>query len=265
MGFVAYHTGGWTWIYWTLAITNGVQFILYFFLSPETIYVRNRPVANESHSAFRRQYLNFGKIGPFPLKAKDFWMPLTLFIYPNILLPTIAYTMVFGFASVLITVEIPQLFGPKYRFNAQEIGLQFIGLIIGSVLGEQLGGRGSDYWMARKSTRSRRPEPEYRLWLSYFGYLTVIIGLVVFVEQLRRAVTYNVTPIVGIAIAGFGNQLITTVLVTYTIDCHHEHSASIGVFINIVRSTWGFIGTRVPFPPRSNPSMDGFVPSNSGS
>jgi hypothetical protein len=34
MGFVAYHTNGWQWIYWILAITNGVQFIFYFFLSP---------------------------------------------------------------------------------------------------------------------------------------------------------------------------------------------------------------------------------------
>jgi len=31
-------------------------------------------------------------------------------------------------------------------------------------------------------------------------------------------------------------------LVTYAVDCHHEHAASIGVFINLVRSSWGFIG-----------------------
>lgn len=43
-------------------------------------------------------------------------------------------------------------------------------------------------------------------------------------------------------IAAAGNQLITTVLVTYAVDCHIEHSASIGVFVNVVRSTWGFIG-----------------------
>ncbi|RDW69933.1 hypothetical protein BP5796_08330 [Coleophoma crateriformis] len=245
MGFVAYHTNGFEWIYWTLAIINGVQFILYFFFSPETLYVRNRPVVNTQKSAFSRQYLNFGKIGAHPLTLRDFWTPIRLFAYPNILLPTVAYSIVFGFASVLITVEIPQLFVQKFGFNPQQIGLQFVGLIIGSVLGEQLGGRGSDWWMARKQAkigRSRHPEPEHRLWLSYFGYLPVIIGLVVFCEQLNNIKSYNVTPIVGIAIAGFGNQVITTVMVTYAVDCHHEHAASIGVFINLVRSTWGFIG-----------------------
>ena len=100
--------------------------------------------------------------------------------------------------------------------------------------------------MRRQSTklgRSRQAAPESRLWISYPGFLTVIIGLVVFCVQTEKIKTYNVTPIVGIAIAAFGNQIITTVLVTYAVDCHHEHAASIGVFINLVRSTWGFIGT----------------------
>lgn len=47
---------------------------------------------------------------------------------------------------------------------------------------------------------------------------------------------------IGIAIAAVGNQIVTTVLVTYAIDSYIEHSSSIGVFVNVVRSTWGFIG-----------------------
>ena len=245
MGFVAYHTHGWEWIYWTLTIINGVQFVLYFFFGPETLYVRNAPKVESTKSPFRREYMTFGKIGPQPLLFKDFFTPLKLFAYPNILIPTTSYALVFGFASVLLTVEIPQLFTPRYGFNAQQIGLQFLGIVIGSVLGEILGGRGSDIWMrlgAEKLGRSRRASPEHRLWLSYVGFLTVIIGIVVFCVQVNNLKHYNITPIVGIAIAAFGNQVITTVLVTYTIDSHHEHSASIGVFINLIRSTWGFIG-----------------------
>jgi hypothetical protein len=245
MGFVAFHTKGWQWIYWTLAITNGVQFILYFFFSPETLYIRNTTLPPTTKSAFQRTYLNFGKIGPHPLSARDFFTPIRMFAYPNVLIPTIAYSIIFNFSSVLLTVEIPQLFTPKYHFNAQQIGLQFIGMIIGSVLGEQLGGRGSDFFMRRSSAklgRARKVAPEHRIWISYPGFITVIVGLVVFCVQVDKLQAYNVTPIVGIAIAAFGNQIITTVLVTYAVDCHHEHAASIGVFINLVRSTWGFIG-----------------------
>jgi len=35
------------------------------------------------------------------------------------------------------------------------------------------------------------------------------------------------------------------VLVTYAIDCYHEHAASVGLFVNLVRSTWGFISESV--------------------
>lgn len=243
MGFVAYHTNGWQWIYWIFTIINGVQFILYFFFSPETLYVRNKVEDPSTKSEFQRKYLNFGKIGPNPITLQDFTTPITLFAYPSIVIPTVAYAIVFNFSSVLATVEIPQLFTPKFHFNPQQIGLQFIGNIIGSVLGEQLGGRGSDLWMRRQKTPGGRlASPEYRIWISYAGFGTVICGLVVFLVQVDKIQSYNVSPIIGLGISAFGNQIITTVLVTYAIDCHHEHSASIGVFINLVRSTWGFIG-----------------------
>lgn len=226
---------------------NGAQFILYFFLSPETLYFRNNPKVNTTTSPFRRKYMTFGKISPHSFKFSEFLTPIRLFAYPNILLPTIAYTIVFGFSSVLLTVEIPQIFTPKFGFNSQQIGLQFLGMIIGSVIGEQLGGGGSDWWMKRKASklgRSRSASPEWRIWVAYPGFVTVIVGLIVFCLQVSNlpADAYNVSPIVGIGIAAFGNQIITTVLVTYAVDCHHEHAASIGVFVNLVRSTWGFIG-----------------------
>lgn len=125
------------------------------------------------------------------------------------------------------------------------------------MLGEQLGGRGSDLWIRLRYMQggcSRPTSPEYRIWVSYTGFATVICGLVVFTVQADKIHSYNISPIDGLAIAAFRNQIITTVLVTYTVDCHHEHSASIGVFINVVRSTWGFIGTFLPSGPLLRPS-----------
>lgn len=165
----------------------------------------------------------------------------------SILIPTISYTVVFGFASVYLTVEIPQLFIPKFEFNPQQIGLQFLGMIVGSIIGEQLGGPLSDWWMNRQTEKNGnnvRPPPEYRLWLSYIGFTLAIVGFIVFGVQTYNATQghWNVSPVIGIGIAACGNQIVTTVLVTYAIDCHHEQSASIGVFVNFIRSTWGFIG-----------------------
>jgi len=101
---------------------------------------------------------------------------------------------------VLITVEIPQLFVPKFGFNPEQIGLQFLGLIIGSVIGEQLAGRGSDLfmnWRAKKNG-DQAPQPEFRLWLSYGGFLLAMVGLLVFGIRTEQATQghWNITPVV---------------------------------------------------------------------
>ncbi|KAL2218354.1 major facilitator superfamily domain-containing protein [Thermoascus aurantiacus ATCC 26904] len=242
MGFVTYHLG-WRWVYWTFAIINGAQFVGYLFFGPETRYLGPRP---PGMTAFQAEYLRVRRIDPTPFTLRDFYQPLLLARYRSIVVPAVSYAIVFGFCSVLLTVEIPQLFGLKFEFNAQEIGLQFLSVIIGTVLGEQFGGPFSDFFMKRRTRAlgGQRPAPEFRLWSSYLGFACVVVGLVVFCVQLDRAVPlhWNVTPLVGIAIAAFGNQIVTTVLITYAIDCHHEHSASIGVFIGLVRQLWGFIG-----------------------
>lgn len=227
---------------------NGGQFILYVFFGPETRYLRDGSGININHSgpSFAQQYLTFKRIDPSPLTLWEFIEPLSLVRHTSVLIPSSAYAMVFLLCAVMITVEIPSLFIPKFDFNPQQLGLQFLGIIIGNVIGEQLGGASSDYWMNRPSRRSNgaRPEPEYRLWLSYFGFLLAIVGVIVFLVQTELAPqgSWNVTPIVGTAIASCGNQIITTVLVTYAVDCHPKRAASVGVFVTFVRQIWGFIG-----------------------
>ncbi|KAF2204296.1 MFS general substrate transporter [Delitschia confertaspora ATCC 74209] len=249
MGFVAHHIG-YRWIYWILAMINGVQLLLYLFLGPETRYLRKGVAHNEP--PIREEYFKFRRIDSTPFVLKEFISPLRMAKYPCVLIPALAYAMVFLFGSVLLTVEIPQLFAHKFHFNPQQLGYQFVGIIIGSLIGEQIGGYASDKWMNRgsKNDGAARPAPEYRLWLSYAGYLLTICGVIVFLVRIEQAPEghWNVTPIVGAAIAAAGNQVVTTVLITYAVDCYHEEAASIGVFITFVRQVWGFIGP-FWFPP----------------
>jgi MFS family permease len=240
-GFVTTHAG-YRWIYWILAIINGAQLILYGLFGPETRFIRHGQVehATTGTAAWKEQYLTFRRIDTTPIKLIEFISPLRLAKYPCIMIPATAYAMVFLFASVLTTVEIPQLFAQKFHLDAAQLGLQFLGLIIGSVIGEQIGGHLSDVWMRRRA----RPAPEFRLWLSYLGILLTIAGMVVFLVRIEQAPVgeWNVTPIVGAGVAAAGNQIVTTVLVTYAVDCYPDEAGSIGVFVTFVRQTWGFIG-----------------------
>lgn len=188
----------------------------------------------------------FGRIDPQPFRAQEFIQPFFLVRYASIAIPTVAYNFTFGFCSVLATVEIPQLFVPKFGFNPQQLGLQFLGIIIGTIIGEQLAGRLSDLFVNGQARQQldAKSAPENRLSLSYAGFLLAMVGLLVFGIRFEQAPSshWNVTPIIGIAIAAVGNQIVTTVLVTYAIDCHVEHASSIGVFVGIVRQSWGFAG-----------------------
>ncbi|EKG18724.1 Major facilitator superfamily [Macrophomina phaseolina MS6] len=244
-GFVALRVG-YRWIYWILACTNAVQSLLYLFLGPETRYIRSAQpsCARPTTNTFTARYLTFRRIDPTPLRPTDFLQPLRFAARPCVIVPAAAYAMVFLLASVMITIEIPQLFVEKFGFDTQQVGLQNLAIIIGSVIGEQMGGVASDKWMGRRARKNgTTPEPEYRLWLSYGGYLMAICGVVVFLVQVERASDeWNITPLIGAAVAAVGNQLVTTVLITYAVDCYREEAAGVGVFITFVRQTWGFIG-----------------------
>ncbi|OKL57415.1 hypothetical protein UA08_07658 [Talaromyces atroroseus] len=235
-GFVTQRIG-YRWVYWILAITNAVQFLLYLVFGPETRYMG--PEVN-NRSAFRRQYLTFfRRIDPTPLTWYEFIEPLTLVTRSTVTVPGVAYTMVFLWGSILVTVEVPALLQEKYHLSVQALGLQFISTILGSFLGEVIGGAGSDYWMNSRRRRKQRNTPaEYRLWLSYFGFLFAIVGTIVFLTEIQftPAGRWSIKPMVGATIACMGNQIVTTVLMTYAVDNNMENAASVPVHVQVSRT-----------------------------
>ena len=216
---------------------------MYLFFGPETRYVDSGEWREES--TFKREYLSIRRIDPTPFTWYEFVKPLTMVTRPSIVIPTCAYAMVFLFSNIMTTVEIPALLQTKFNLNTEQVGLQFLGMIIGSIIGEQLGGNLSDYWMRMREKRVRRdPEPEFRLWLSYFGFALTCVGMIIFLVFTQEAPAghWTVTPVVGTGVAAAGSQLVTTVMVTYAIDCYPKEAASVGVFITFVRQIWGFLG-----------------------
>lgn len=237
-GFVVQHLGV-SWIFGIFAIINGVQFIAYVLFGDETLYVTDASVSQKSRNGWSR--FMPCRLDPRPFELQSFIAPLFLGSFPRILIPGIAYGVEFAYANIAIIVETPLIFGEKFHFNAQQVGYQFISIIIGSVIGEQVSGPMSDWFLRFLQRRNGHTIPADRLWLSYIGYGTVFTGLLVWGFQLEKATTWNVTPCIGMAIAAFGNQVLTTILISFAVDSHKEHSASIGVFINLCRQIYGFV------------------------
>ncbi|EGX92454.1 MFS transporter [Cordyceps militaris CM01] len=234
----AVERAGYEWIFWTLAITNVVQFVGYMALGSETIYIRGN--GDAATPVPRRLALR--RIDPAPFSALEFVYPFVYAARWRVAIPAIAYAMVFLLCNVVTSVEIPQLFAENFHFGAQALGLQFLALIVGSLAGEGLASVASSWWMAPRGPDNERPPPERRLWLSHVGYSWCLAGIVVFLVLSAQLSVYNVSPVIGAGIAAAGNQVVTTVMVNYAVDCYPEDAASVGVFVAFVRQTLGFIG-----------------------
>ncbi|KAF9891815.1 hypothetical protein FE257_003299 [Aspergillus nanangensis] len=230
MGFVVQHAGV-SWVYWIYAILNFSQLLVYLTLGAETRYIENEDSEATDqvlNTSLARRLLP-QRIDTTPLSISDFLGPLSLAEYPRVLIPALAHAIIFCYGNIAIVVEMPIAVGEKFGLNAQQTGLQFIAVIIGSVLGEQLSGPLSDYFLSTLRKRRANVCPADRLWLFYVGFATVFAGLLTWGFQLQHAsTTWNITPCVGAAIAGFGNQIQTTILLAFAVDSHRTYSGQIG-------------------------------------
>ncbi|XHG07536.1 hypothetical protein AWENTII_010675 [Aspergillus wentii] len=246
MGFVTQHAGV-QWIFWIFTIINFAQFICYLIFGDETMYhADHQPKATTPSTAWTK--LIPRRIDPRPIQLKEFLEPLLFARYPRVFIAACAHSIVFCYANIALIVEMPIVFGKKFHFNPQQIGLQFIAIIIGCVLGEQVSGPMSDWFLRTLHKRRGHTCPADRLWLAYIGYATVYAGLLTWGFQLEKADSWNVTPCVGAAIASFGNQVLMTILISFAVDSYKETATQVGLFINIFRHIIGFIGPFY-FPP----------------
>ncbi|CAM9021453.1 unnamed protein product [Wickerhamomyces anomalus] len=260
MGFVVTQTGHWKYMFVVFAATNFIQFLVYLFAGDETAYDRSKVQTDEV------------------IEAKGYWsnlvtklykshnyhpemnlLSLKVYLHPILLsiknykvaVAAVSYGIVFGYSNVACSVELPSVFVEKFGFDAQQIGLQNIAVIIGSFIGEIIGGRISDIFMAycvkKRSGGDKEivhKKIEDRIWISYFGYVLAVVGLIVFGVQTQNARQghWNVTPLVGLCLTSLGNQVVTTTMITYAIDSDTANATHISLFITFLRQVIGFVG-----------------------
>ncbi|CUM49414.1 uncharacterized protein AC631_05751 [Debaryomyces fabryi] len=244
MGFVQYHVGT-KWIFFTFAIMNFIQFILWL-LADETVYARNVETTNARlNKRGLKNWLGFCRQTDKELNWKIFIRPLKQAASFNVSMAVIAASLTFCYANILLVVEMPQTFGVMFDLNAQQLSLHYIALIVGSIIGELLSGHVSDWWMliCYKERGGKRVIVD-RLWVSYYGFLAVIVGLVVWGVYLNKVEQnhWTISPLIGAAVMAVGNDIVATVLTAFALDSHSEYASDIGLYLNLVRQIYGFIG-----------------------
>lgn len=112
MGFCVQRVS-YTWIFWTLAIVNGIQLALYIPFGPETRYIRFQ---DRQESTIKTQSSAFiHRVDPTPWKIVHFIEPLFLAKYTNVLLPSFGHGVIFMFTSVYLTILMPRMMKSIFR------------------------------------------------------------------------------------------------------------------------------------------------------
>ncbi|KAF5389716.1 hypothetical protein D9757_006047 [Collybiopsis confluens] len=235
---------GWRWVFKFAAILNSFCLIFTFFFLPETLYIRDSKVASKDPSfignspvqtiSYFRQYLSRMRLWRrFPgrqMRIRDFFLPYFRMIrYPSVIFPAIYYAAQYGLGSTLPAVTVSHIFAQEFGWDTLQIGLAYgLALLVGALAGETVGGWVVDGLMNRARRRAGPDAPsEIRLKAIWTGEIIV---------------PYKapwIVPILGMGVACFGVQCITTVIYTYLSDCHTSKSAEVGQVLNFVRQEIG--------------------------
>ncbi|KXL42978.1 hypothetical protein M433DRAFT_58968 [Acidomyces richmondensis BFW] len=235
---------GWRWCYWVPAMILAGTWVINLFCLPETLYNRNAR-ANIAQTGPNRDWTRLFTFGNVAVRRKmklsDFTHVFEMLRYPSVLLPAIYYSISFGLGSVLFAVTGAAAFGSIYNFNTAEVGMA-IGLstFVGTLVGELSAGPVSDrilYLQTKRSGGAFRPEA--RLQAIWPGFILCPAGVIIEGVTLQYK-THWIGPILGIGIAAFGLQIISTNVFAYCTDCYKPQSAEISTLLNFGRQVFSF-------------------------
>lgn len=203
---------GWRWVFWVLTITAGFVTILMLVLARETyapviLQRKVNKLRKETGNELLRSKLDVG------LSKSDYFKrgiirPLKMLVRsPIVALFALYIAIAYGYLYLLFT-SITQVFEGSYGFSAQDAGLVFLGLGVGSMIGLALFSVTSDRHLKKMTAKEGQGmKPEYRLQPLPIGAILMPVGFFLYGWTAQYRVQW-VVPILGTAVIGVGNIII---------------------------------------------------------
>jgi MFS family permease len=169
-----------------------------------------------------------------------------LLMSPIVVLFSIYMAVVYGYLYLIFTT-LTLVFEVRYGFSQGSVGLTFLGIGVGSLLGLLVFGTLSDriiQWMAKGGEM----KPEYRLPPLIPGSCLIPIGLFWYGWSAQEKVHW-IMPIIGTAWIGVGLIATFMCIQTYLVDCFTIYAASAIAANTVLRSLVG------AFLPLAGPDM----------
>jgi multidrug resistance protein len=242
---------GWRWIFWLITIAGGVALTLSVIFMGETY---EPTLLERKAKRLRKQTGNpnlRSKLHPdIPMRqffTRALIRPTKMLVLSPIVLSLSVYmAVVYGYLYLLFTT-LTLVFEDTYHFSQGAVGLSFLGIGIGSMLGLIIFGALSDKTVKKMSAKGEM-KPEYRLPPLIPGSLVIPIGLFWYGWSADKGIHW-IMPIIGTSLVGLGLLATFMPIQTYLVDAYHIHAASAIAANTVLRSLMG------AFLPLAGPDM----------
>ncbi|TGZ76252.1 MFS general substrate transporter [Ascodesmis nigricans] len=233
---------GWRWVFWLLVILSGFMSAMTFLFLRETyaptlLAARARKLRKSTGNQQLRSALA-SDLPAFTIFKQAIIRPLQLLFTSPIVFFLSLYTAVnYGYLFLLFTT-FPTVFQNIYGFTTGTVGLAYLGLGLGSLLGLFAMGLISDRLLVRLTAKAGVRKPEFRLPPMIYGSALIPIGLFWYGWTAENHVQY-MAPIIGTSFVGIG--LLTTFMpvLTYLVDAFEAYSASALAAATVLRCVFG--------------------------
>jgi MFS family permease len=132
------------------------------------------------------------------------------------------------------------LSGAPYYFSPTSVGLAFLSLFVGAVLGAVWAGYAGDkaaLYLARRNGGVR--EPEHRLWVLMVSGIIGAVGFILWGVGAANGIHF-MGLIFGVGMVEFGVVAGASTSLAYDIDCFKEIAGETLILVIVIRNTMGF-------------------------
>ncbi|QPC71685.1 hypothetical protein HYE68_002437 [Fusarium pseudograminearum] len=233
----------WRWSFWVVSILAGAITIMAFVFMRETYAYtildrKTKKLRKETGNPKLRSALA-KEISTKELFSMAMVRPTKMLLFaPIVTLLSLYMALVYGYLYLLFT-SMPTLFVKEYHFSSGSVGLAYLGLGVGSLIGLVISGATSDplvNYLTKKNGGERKPE--YRLPLMAAACLIVPAGLFIFGWTAEKR-THWIVPIIGTSFLGLGMIIVFMCISVYLVDAYIEYAASAIAASTVLRSLFG--------------------------
>ena len=243
-GFIAHGTN-WRWTNFVMAIAVAVMLVFISFVVPETY----TPLLLKKKAQRLRKTLNDDRYyAPIERSSKSIFTtiflsskrPMMMLLLEPMLTLICIYTGLLLSLLYLFCISYPYVFREVYNFNETQVGMAFIGLLVGCFLAAPTVVSNKIYIVPKcieRNTRTKHAyEPEFQLPQTIFAGVMVPIGLFIF-GWTAKSDLHWMGPVTGGGITLFGLVICFNGIFAFTIDAYRTFAASAMACNGVVRCT----------------------------